>query len=135
LPKTGGKQKGTANKKTRELADEAARSGLTPLEVQLRTMTELWKRAHASGEMDVELATQACAIAKDCASYCHPRLSTIEAELTIEDRNNSAQLYEALSRMNPSERAAVKAAFALLQQRMLAPPAAIDVTNENGEIG
>ena len=34
-----------------------------------------------------------------------------EAALTVEDRNSSAQLYEALSRMSPGERAAVKAAM------------------------
>src|SRR5215471_1233994 len=32
LPKTGGRQKGTANKRTCEIADQAAREGITPLE-------------------------------------------------------------------------------------------------------
>jgi hypothetical protein len=61
-------------------------------------------------------------MAKAAAPYIHPRLSTIEAALTVEDRNSSAQLYEVLSRMSPGERAQVKASFELLRQRLLALP-------------
>ena len=40
LPKTGGRQKGVANKRTREIADAAAREGLTPLEYMLGVMRD-----------------------------------------------------------------------------------------------
>ena len=130
----GGRREGAGRKpgskltKSALIAAEARDAGISPLEVQLTTMRELWQRANAGPKMDAELAREACAIAKDCAQFVHPRLSTVEASLTVEDRNNSAQLYEVLSRMSPSERAAVRASFELLRQRMLAPPV-IDVTN------
>jgi hypothetical protein len=65
--------------KSQLIAAEAREAGVSPLEVQLTTMRELWRRAHARGEMDADLAAQACAIAKDCAPYIHPRLAAIEA--------------------------------------------------------
>ena len=48
LPKTGGRQKGAANKRTREIADRAATDGVLPLEYMLRvvvTREELAERA------------------------------------------------------------------------------------------
>jgi len=48
-------------------------------------MLELWRRAHNDeGEMvDLPLATQACAIARDVAPYLHPRLAAIAATATV----------------------------------------------------
>jgi hypothetical protein len=40
LPKTGGRQKGVANKRTREIADAAVREGLTPLEYMLAVLRD-----------------------------------------------------------------------------------------------
>ena len=65
----GGRQKGSRNKKVREIADKALELGITPLEVMLETMRELY---HEGKKLD------ACAIAKDAAPYVHPRLQAIE---------------------------------------------------------
>jgi hypothetical protein len=73
---------GVANKRTREIADRATEEGITPLEVQLRTMRELWKAATEGETFDRGLAVQACAIAKDAAPYLHPRLSSVEAQIS-----------------------------------------------------
>ena len=80
----GGRREGAGRKpgskltKSQLIAAEAREAGISPLEVQLATMRELWRRAHANGEMDADLAAQACAIAKDCAPYVHPRLASIQ---------------------------------------------------------
>lgn len=81
LPKTGGRQKGTPNKRTQQILDQAAAEGITPLEVQLRTMRMLWEKAHEGSVPDLELAKQACAVAAQCAPYCHPRLAAVEARV------------------------------------------------------
>ena len=80
----GGRREGAGRKpgskltKSQLIAAEIREAGVSPLEVQLTTMRELWRRAHGNGEMGVNLAAQACAIAKDCAPYLHPRLASIE---------------------------------------------------------
>jgi hypothetical protein len=76
-----GRPVGSLNRATREIADRAAAEGVTPLEVQLTAMREFWQRAHANGEMDVNLAEKACQIARDCASFVHPRLASVEARI------------------------------------------------------
>jgi hypothetical protein len=57
-----GRKPGSKTKKTQLLAEAAREAGISPLEVQLTTMREFWRRAHQRGEMDAELAAQACAI-------------------------------------------------------------------------
>lgn len=64
-----GRKAGTANLKTREIADRAAAEGITPLEVMLTSMRKLYA---------AEEFTAACAIAKDAAPYVHARLATME---------------------------------------------------------
>jgi hypothetical protein len=66
--KTGGRQKGTPNKKTRELQERTAAEGITPLEVMLKSMRAAWARNTPKSRME------ACALAKDAAPYIHPRL-------------------------------------------------------------
>ena len=73
-----GRRPGSKLTKSQLVAAEIRDAGVSPLEVQLTTMRELWRRAHANGEMDANIAAQACAIAKDCAPYVHPRLASIE---------------------------------------------------------
>jgi len=65
----GGRKKGSGNLKSRMIADKAMAEGITPLEVMLETMRELY---HEGKKLD------ACAIAKDAAPYVHPRLQAIE---------------------------------------------------------
>lgn len=69
-----GRPKGSASKKTREIADAAAKAGITPLEVILEAMRELY----SSGDK-----VAAAAIAKDAAPYVHPRLSSVELDATV----------------------------------------------------
>jgi hypothetical protein len=73
-----GRKPGSKLTKSQLIAAEAREAGISPLEVLLTAMRELWRRAHATGQMDATLAAQACAIAKDCAPYVHPRLASIE---------------------------------------------------------
>ncbi len=76
-----GRKPGTANRKTREIADKAAADGITPLEVMLSTMRALWDDAVGKdGKVaDFEKALAACVAAKDAAPYMHPRLQQIDA--------------------------------------------------------
>ena len=62
--KTGGRQKGAANKRTREIADKAVAEGLTPLEYLLSVVRDV-------GE---DRATRIDA-AKAAAPFIHPRLA------------------------------------------------------------
>ena len=62
--KTGGRQKGAANKRTREIADKAVAEGLTPLEYLLSVVRD-------KGE---DRATRIDA-AKAAAPFIHPRLA------------------------------------------------------------
>jgi hypothetical protein len=78
-----GRKSGSPTKRRREIIDEAAKDGITPLEVQLLTMRALWDAANNGPALDFDKATAACAIAKDCAMYIHPRLSSVEAQVAI----------------------------------------------------
>jgi hypothetical protein len=66
-PKTGGRVKGTPNKKTRQLQEAIEASGLTPLEHMLSVLRD--PNAGALERMDA---------AKAAAPYVHPRLAAIE---------------------------------------------------------
>ena len=68
LPKTGGRQNGVANKRTREIADAAIKEGLTPLEYMLAVLRDETADPERRDEM-----------AKAAAPYIHPRLASIEA--------------------------------------------------------
>ena len=67
-----GRKPGGANKKTREIADKATQDGITPLEVMLNHMRELWQAGNKA---------EAATIAKDAAPYMHPRLANIESKV------------------------------------------------------
>jgi hypothetical protein len=102
LPKTGGRKRGTKNRRTSRIAVEAAQEGITPLEVQLRTMRMLWAKAHEGSVPDLDLAKQACSIAAQAAPFCHARLAAIEAKLAtigqVEVRLTRAELAEQAKR-------------------------------------
>ena len=72
LPKTGGRQNGVANKRTREIADAAKAQGLTPLEYMLAVLRDETVEPERRDEM-----------AKAAAPYLHPRLAAIEAKLSV----------------------------------------------------
>jgi hypothetical protein len=85
--KTGGRKLGSANKRTRDIADKAAESGTTPLEYMLTVMRspimpEL-KEALDKGQLDENIITRLSGwhkmryeAAKDAAPYIHPRLQS-----------------------------------------------------------
>ena len=82
--KTGGRQKGTANKKTRELADKAAAQGITPLEYMLGIL-----RAKRSTD---ELKRWA---AEKAAPYIHPRLQSTTVTGDFNHHNHTSELSDA----------------------------------------
>jgi hypothetical protein len=86
MPKGGfrpgaGRKTGAATVRTRQIANELAREGETPLQVLIGTMRELWQQAAnaptAAERLEKKLA--ACAVAKDASPYIHPRLAAVAA--------------------------------------------------------
>lgn len=95
-----GRREGSLTRRTREIAEVAAAQGITPLEVMMSTMMELYKEAgncsrdhhdhgdkaneHDDGhatmitENRIKLLNMAATIARHAAPYVHPRLSAIE---------------------------------------------------------
>jgi len=71
-----GRPLGSKNKRTAEIARAAAESGITPIEVMLGTMRELW----ALGTPEAK--REAAEIAKDAAPYIHPRLASIDQAIS-----------------------------------------------------
>jgi hypothetical protein len=74
-----GRPVGSKNQRSAEIARAAAESGITPIEVMLGAMRELW----AQGTPEAKRA--AAEIAKDAAPYIHPRLASIDQTIK-EDR-------------------------------------------------
>ena len=70
FPKNGGRQKDAANKRTREIADEAATHGLMPLEYILSVVRDPSVEPERRDRMAVA-----------AAPYIHPRLAAIEAKV------------------------------------------------------
>ncbi len=99
----GGRQPGTANKRTREIADKASAEGITPLEYMLNVMRaplpqEFLDKLNAMEEnskVDPELLAALVGwnntrfeAAKAAAPYIHPRLqsNTVKVTDTIDIR-------------------------------------------------
>lgn len=78
-----GRKPGSLNQKTKEVAEAAMKSGITPLEVMIGTMRELWEQAEASEEAGARMALmqQATEAAVKAAPYMHPRLANVEANV------------------------------------------------------
>jgi hypothetical protein len=74
-----GRPVGSKNQRTQEIARAAAEAGITPIEVMLGTMRELWAQGTP------EAKREAAEIAKDAAPYIHPRLASIDQTIK-EDR-------------------------------------------------
>lgn len=77
-----GRKPGAANRRTREIADRAAREGKTPLEVLLEIM-----RAKPPAKADAKTVVAVSALrfeaAKAAAPYMHPRLAARDEVLRI----------------------------------------------------
>jgi hypothetical protein len=67
-----GRPPGSKNQRTVEIARAAVEAGITPIEVMLSAMRELWDQGTP------ESKREAAAIAKDAAPYVHPRLASID---------------------------------------------------------
>lgn len=65
-----GRKAGSANTKTREIANRAAEEGVTPLEYMLQVMRDVG--ADEAKRLDA---------AKAAAPYVHPRLSSVDANV------------------------------------------------------
>src|SRR5262250_1702930 len=74
-----GRPVGSKNQRTAEIARAAADAGITPIEVMLGTMRELWAQGTP------EAKREAAEIKKDAAPYIHPRLASIDQAIR-EDR-------------------------------------------------
>ena len=74
--KAGGRPKGSRNKRTVELVQRAEAKGITPLDLMLEVMHDLWREGDRRA---------AFACAEKIAPYLHPRLAvvkqTVEAQV------------------------------------------------------
>jgi hypothetical protein len=84
-----GRPLGSKNQRSAEIARAAAEEGITPIEVMLGTMRELWAQGTP------EAKREAAEIAKDAAPYIHPRLASIDK--TISENKPFAVLIEPCS--------------------------------------
>ena len=71
-----GRPRGSANKKTREIANRAAEEGITPLEYMLNIMRQ--PTEHEDPKIQVAREAMAFEAAKAAAPYVHPKLQAIE---------------------------------------------------------
>ncbi|SNT33672.1 hypothetical protein SAMN06265795_12639 [Noviherbaspirillum humi] len=76
-----GRKVGSANTKTREIADRAASEGLTPLEFMLQVMRNDALPENASPAQQAAQLAMRFEAAKAAAPYIHPRLSSVEANI------------------------------------------------------
>ncbi len=84
-----GRKPGTvseATKRRKEVAAAALAEGISPLDVMLTTMRSLWDQAvDADGKVvNIGKAMQANMVAKDAASFIHPKLSSVQAAVEAE---------------------------------------------------
>ena len=84
-----GRPLGSKNQRTQEIARATAEAGITPIEVMLGIMRELWAQGTP------EAKREAAEIAKDAAPYIHPRLASIDQ--TIKEDRPFAVLLETCS--------------------------------------
>lgn len=112
LPKTGGRKKGSPNKRTRELIERADAIGVDPFEILLRFAKGDWKGLGYESEtmtkiaaggvkveierIDPELRMKAAA---EAAQYLYPKRKAIELK---SDQESPIEVY---LRMDPLERA------------------------------
>ena len=67
-----GRPPGSKNHRSAEVARQATEAGITPIEVMLSAMRDLWEEGTS------EAKREAARIAKDAAPYVHPRLASID---------------------------------------------------------
>lgn len=99
-----GRKPGTVSEATRrrkEIADEALKGGVSPLDVMLTTMRSLWDQAvDPDGKVvNIGKALQANMVAKDAAAFIHPKLSSVEASVQQVEMTPEARKAE-IDRLN-----------------------------------
>ena len=95
-----GRKPGSANVKTREMADQIAKSGIMPLEYMINLMREPKPkrgRGEAEGNYGLRIQNwqrQCFEAAKASAPYTHPRLQAVEYTSPTDDEpvNHSLQV-------------------------------------------
>ena len=90
-PKRRGRPVGTTGQRSRARDRAIAQAEITPLEVMLKTMAEIWNAAIAQEDPMERAKGQmaAVSVAKDVAPYLHPRL---QATTLKGDKENPLQL-------------------------------------------
>ena len=75
-----GRKVSSTTVRTRAVAEFLSKTeGVTPLEVMVQTMRAMWQEAaKTAGQIDLDLAREACEIAEKAAPFMHPRLASIE---------------------------------------------------------
>ena len=84
-----GRKPGSLTKRTREIAQVVASQGITPLEVMMKVMHQLYEEAGKvsedslgdmtlANEARIKLLNMAATVGRHAAPYVHPRLSAIE---------------------------------------------------------
>ena len=77
-----GRKPGTANTRTREVADRASAEGITPLEYLLELMRKPYPE-EADGTVLADYDAMKLDAAKAAAPYMHPRLANVDAPIAI----------------------------------------------------
>ncbi|OYY13296.1 MAG: hypothetical protein B7Y05_09605 [Polynucleobacter sp. 24-46-87] len=84
-----GRKTGSLTKRTRQIAEAVATQGITPLEVMMKVMHQLYEEAGnvqegelgdkaLADEARIKLLNMAATVGRHAAPYVHPRLSAIE---------------------------------------------------------
>jgi len=84
-----GRKTGSLTKRTRQIAEAVATEGITPLEVMMKVMHQLYEEASnvqaeelgdkaLANETRIKLLNMAATVGRHAAPYVHPRLSAIE---------------------------------------------------------
>ncbi|CAM3633482.1 hypothetical protein [Polynucleobacter arcticus] len=84
-----GRKTGSLTKRTRQIAEALATQGITPLEVMMKVMHQLYEEASnvkkeelgdktLANEARIKLLNMAATVGRHAAPYVHPRLSAIE---------------------------------------------------------
>ena len=98
-----GRKPGSANKRTREIADRAAADGITPLEYLLAVMRD--DSTHEDPKIQAGREAHRFQAAVAAAPYIHPRLQAIEHSGSIDtvrdatDEQLDAQIRERAARI------------------------------------
>jgi hypothetical protein len=74
-----GRKPGSVNKRTQEIAEKASAEGITPLEVMIQAM----RNVYYGEDGKQENAIAAFNLAKECAPFMHPRLQPIGAKVQL----------------------------------------------------